>query len=617
MPSASYDTRTWPSHPVPAPSPIVGIETAAELVVALRGQADVAHHRDAGGDQPLDELGVDRTALELDRVAAALLHQLAGVADALLDRCLVRHERHVADDMCTPGTARYRTAVVRDLVERHRQGGVVALDDHAERVAHEEHVRAGLVEQPREGRVVGREHRDLLAPSLHLPEGVDGDLRGLHSARPFSDGYAAWESRAAPARLRASWLPPRVIAQAARRWACERMVERRVGSAAPPAWDVAVIGGGPSGISTALHLQAAAPAARIVVLEKERYPRDKICAGGIGARAFRLLEAIGVEVACPHVALDAVALRVAGETVVIREPGCGAVVRRIEFDHAFAREAIARGITVRDGCAVGAIAVDERGTTVTTDGATLHARCVVGADGVGGIVRRQAGFARGELRAQVVELDTEGAPGDLPRDTIVFDFSTRELRGYAWDFPTLVGDRPLVCRGVYVLGVATDHPRTRLTAYLAARGLDLARYRVKQFAERGFEPGAELARPRVLLVGEAAGIDIATGEGIGQAIEYGAVAARYLAQALADDDLGFRDWRRVIDRHHLGLQLRIRHAAHRAFYGRGRATVERMLPRLPALIRAGVQDFAGVPISGLGVVRGVGQLIAAAVRAVR
>src|SRR4051812_8864026 len=104
------------------------------------------------------------------------------------------------------------------------------------------------------------------------------------------------------------------------------MVEGRVGSAAAPEWDVAIIGGGPAGISTALHLRAVAPSARILVLEKARYPREKICAGGIGARAFRLLDKIGVEVECPHVPLDAVALRVAGETIVVREPGCGAVV---------------------------------------------------------------------------------------------------------------------------------------------------------------------------------------------------------------------------------------------------------------------------------------------------
>jgi flavin-dependent dehydrogenase len=168
-----------------------------------------------------------------------------------------------------------------------------------------------------------------------------------------------------------------------------------------------------------------------------------------------------------------------------------------------------------------------------------------------------------------------------------------------------------------VLGVAADQPRRRLAAYLAARGLDIARFRIKQFAERGFEPGAELARPRVLLVGEAAGIDIATGEGIGQAIEYGAVAGPYLARALLDDQLAFHDWRRTIALHHLGLQLRIRHAAYRMFYGRGRATVERLLPRIPALLRAGVQDFAGVPVSGLDLVRGVGQVLAATVHAVR
>jgi flavin-dependent dehydrogenase len=191
------------------------------------------------------------------------------------------------------------------------------------------------------------------------------------------------------------------------------------------------------------------------------------------------------------------------------------------------------------------------------------------------------------------------------------------MPGYAWDFPTVVDDRSLVCRGIYVVGVAADQPRARLASYLAARGLDIARYRIKQFAERGFEPGAELARPRVLLVGEAAGIDIASGEGIGQAIEYGAVAGGYLVRKLADDDLGFADWQRTVARHHLGLQLRIRHAGYRAFYGRGRPTLERIVPRLTALMRAGLQDFAGAPVSGLGVIQGVGQFLAASLRASR
>ncbi len=380
--------------------------------------------------------------------------------------------------------------------------------------------------------------------------------------------------------------------------------------------DVVIVGGGPAGISTALHLQAAAPGLRVVVLEKERYPREKICAGGIGARAFRILEKIGVAVDCPCVPLDAVAMRIAGETVVVNEPGCGAVVRRIEFDHAFAKVATARGIDVRDGTAVETIRVTNDGVVINE---SLQARVLVGADGVAGIVRRLSGFSRGELRAQAVELDTEGVSRDLPRDTVVFDFSTTDLRGYAWDFPTVVAGEPLVCRGVYVLHDGQRHapaePRTRLTTYLAERGLEIGRYRIKQFAERGFEPGAEISKPRVVLVGEAAGIDIATGEGIGQAIEYGSVAGPYLANALAEDTLGFGDWRQTIEKHHLGFQMAIRHGCYRAFYGRRRPKIERVMPKLNQLFRVGVQDFAGVPLSKLALVRGAGQFLVAFARA--
>jgi flavin-dependent dehydrogenase len=377
--------------------------------------------------------------------------------------------------------------------------------------------------------------------------------------------------------------------------------------------DLLVVGGGPSGISTALHVQAAAPSLSMVVLEKERYPREKICAGGIGARAFKILDKLGVTVDCPMVKLDAIALRLGGDTIVTRRENLGVVVRRVEFDHALAKQAIARGIEVREGCAVEAFTVTDDGVRVTTStGEEIQARAIVGADGVGGVVRRQAGFPRGELRAQVVELDTEGVPQDLPRDTVVFDFDAQDLNGYAWDFPTLVNGEPKVCRGAYVIrSMGPDDVRTRIATYLTARGLDPKRYRHKQFAERGWEPGAEIAAPRVLLVGEAAGIDIATGEGIGQAIEYGSVAGPYLARAFERDALRFSDWRQTVHGHHLGRQLRIRHLTYQWFYGPRRRTVERVMPRLPAMFAVAIQDFAGVPLSKWAMVRGAGQFLAA------
>ena len=49
-------------------------------------------------------------------------------------------------------------------------------------------------------------------------------------------------------------------------------------------------------------------------------------------------------------------------------------------------------------------------------------------------------------------------------------------------------------------------------------GLDLSGYKKKRYAERGFSPHEPASAPRLLLVGEAAGIDPITGEGIAQAL---------------------------------------------------------------------------------------------------
>ena len=78
--------------------------------------------------------------------------------------------------------------------------------------------------------------------------------------------------------------------------------------------DVAIVGGGPAGTSTALHLvreQGIRPD-RIVVLDKARFPRDKPCAGAVSQLGVDALHALGVRVEVPFVAMRGVRVLVPG-----------------------------------------------------------------------------------------------------------------------------------------------------------------------------------------------------------------------------------------------------------------------------------------------------------------
>lgn len=370
---------------------------------------------------------------------------------------------------------------------------------------------------------------------------------------------------------------------------------------ASPAVETVIVGGGPAGLATAIFLAEAAPnlAERILVLEKERYPREKFCAGGIGARADRLLARAGVYVDVPSVPVSKIALKLAAGEIVGEDEYIGRVVRRIEYDHELAKVARSRGVRIVEGARVGAVRIDRDGVEVSSSAGAFRGRTLVGADGVGSYVRRALGLPGGRLRAQVIEIDTEPTSSDPARDTLLFDISDHGLTGYAWDFPTLVDGRELVCRGVFHLKTESTNGldiRTLLAERLARRGLDLSRYRIKRFGERGFEPHTPYASPRVLLVGEAAGIDPVTGEGIAQAIEYGAFAGEYLAEKLRDGDLLFGDFTERLGRARVGLDLTARSKLAGWFYGDHREPIERFLLDAPEFLSLGVRYFGGLRV---------------------
>src|SRR6476659_9783791 len=182
--------------------------------------------------------------------------------------------------------------------------------------------------------------------------------------------------------------------------------------------DIIILGGGPSGLSTALHLARDFPhlIERILILEKARYPRPKLCAGGLVIDAEIILQRLGLDVTeVPHVDAEKIHFDFEARGLDIRVPKRHAlrVIRRAEFDNWLAKKAESRGIEIREGITVKNIIIDPDEVRVETNQEIFQAKVVVGADGSNGITRRCV-FPGAPLHtARVLEVITPFIAGKL------------------------------------------------------------------------------------------------------------------------------------------------------------------------------------------------------------
>jgi geranylgeranyl reductase family protein len=296
-------------------------------------------------------------------------------------------------------------------------------------------------------------------------------------------------------------------------------------------FDVVVVGAGPAGSTTAYRLARAG--ARVLLVDRACFPRDKPCGGGLTWRAVRELP-FSVDPVVEEV-VDRFALRFRYRTGVERRSGRPLVLmtQRKRLDAFLAERAAEAGAEFRDGAKVEAI--EQNGAvTVRFRGASARADVLVGADGVNGVVARQLGLA--DRRHHGVAL--EGNVAYTPETRA--EFRRRALvelgtvaGGYAWVFPK--GDHVNVGVG----GWEREGPNLR--SHLKRL---CAEYRIHEDAVtdlRGYRlpmrvPGAVALSGRALLVGDAAGlIDPLSGDGIYEALVSGRLAAdAILAERLSD-----------------------------------------------------------------------------------
>lgn len=313
--------------------------------------------------------------------------------------------------------------------------------------------------------------------------------------------------------------------------------------------DVVVVGGGPGGAAAAIALARADR--DVVLVDKARFPRDKCCGDGLTTGALRRLEGLGLDpgaVASWQTVDDVWVRSVSGRVECFPLPrGRGvyaAVARRVDLDAALLDVARAAGVKVQDGHGV----VGASGTTVEVEGiGPLTAEWVVAADGMWSPMRKLLGADEpgylGEWHA--IRQYFTGVTGPAASQLWVW-FEASLLPGYAWSFP-LPGGRANVG-----FGIRRD-PGTPTKVMKEQWAAVLALPHIREALGPGAQPEAPhkawpiparvgasaltAADGRVLFVGDAArATDPMTGEGIGQALETGLLAAESIIDGTSYED---------------------------------------------------------------------------------
>ena len=324
-------------------------------------------------------------------------------------------------------------------------------------------------------------------------------------------------------------------------------------------FDAVVVGGGPAGATAARSL--ARGGARVLVLDRATFPRNKPCGGGLTWRALERFP--DVAAALPRISTHAI------RRIYMEAPGGASVsiettgptlllVRRIEFDSLLMTMAREAGAELAEGADITRVSETAAGVRLEArDGRAFEAPIVVAADGVYSTVARRLGFNPGWPRDGIAIDMMEETPSSRLRavdgDTLWVSFALGAGHGYGYIFPK----RDYVNVGVGCVvssfrASTREAPRALHEAFvggLKARGLlegeaDRSCFTPYQVPVGG--PLRTTARGRVYLAGDAGGfVNGFSAEGIYFAMVTGDLAARAILDG-PSPRLYERLWRREI-----------------------------------------------------------------------
>src|SRR5262252_6293593 len=295
-------------------------------------------------------------------------------------------------------------------------------------------------------------------------------------------------------------------------------------------FDVAIIGGGPAGSSCAAF--SALAGLRTVVLDREKFPREKVCGDCLNPSCWPVLERLELAQRVrdlPHSILNSVAfIAIDGRKVIVDLPSgadCEISVKRSLFDDLLLRRARELGANVHEQTTVTGLSRNDHWNIETASGDFFQAGILIGADGRNSTVAHLCNLLPRSARERVALQ----AHIPLPRDfgnRIVLQFLSE---GYSGQAPVnenqlnlcLVGTPPTISKlrrwAQHEFELPTDQTWRTITP--------LTRSPVPS------------AHENLFFIGDAAYVvEPFTGEGIYYALRSGELAANAIAKILRGDD---------------------------------------------------------------------------------
>src|SRR5437867_2101159 len=306
-------------------------------------------------------------------------------------------------------------------------------------------------------------------------------------------------------------------------------------------FDVAIVGGGPAGSSCAAFCALAG--LRTLVIEREKFPREKVCGDCLNPSCWAVLEHLGVAQRVrdlPHSKLDSVEfIAIDGHNVVVDLPtghNCEVSVKRSLFDDLLLTRARDVGADVREGTTVTALANSGNWKIETAIGERFSARTLIGADGRNSTVARLCNLLPRPARERVALQAHIPLPRDFGR-RVVLQFLPE---GYS-------GQAPVNETELNLCLVGTPPTISKLRQW-AERHFDISAHQPWRTITPLTRLPVPCAHENLLFIGDAARVvEPFTGEGIYYALRSGELASGAIAKIISGKDrqLALREFARA------------------------------------------------------------------------